>query len=375
MKYYFKAKTILTSDWKRMNNRDISFKNRLALNVFREYRKTEISLHELQYLFWECTHRCNLKCIHCGSDCKQNSSIPDMPASDFLQITAKIKSEYDPKDIMIVITGGEPLMRTDIELCGTELAKQGYSWGMVTNGVLLSKQRLESLMNAGLRSVTVSLDGLEANHNWMRNKKCYEDVIISIALLVEQNGLVFDIVTCINQRNCSELNEIKELLISIGVKKWRLFTISPTGRAKDNPELVLTDHQFFDLMEFIKKTRQENQIAANYECEGFVGKYEMAVRDGYYFCRAGINIASILLDGSISACPNIDIRFSQGNIYKNSFLDIWNNQFKIMRQRDWMKTGICEHCEVFKWCNGNGMHLRDFDSKNALCCQYKMLNN
>lgn len=218
-----------------MNNRDNSFKNRLALNVFREYRKTEISLHELQYLFWECTHRCNLKCIHCGSDCKQNSSIPDMPVSDFLQITEEIKNEYDPKDIMIAITGGEPLMRTDIELCGTELAKQGYSWGMVTNGILLSKQRLDSLMNAGLRSVTVSLDGLEANHNWMRNKKCYEDVIKSIALLVEQNGLVFDIVTCINQRNCNELNEIKELLISIGVKKWRLFTISPTGRAKDNP--------------------------------------------------------------------------------------------------------------------------------------------
>ena len=358
-----------------MNNGNISFKKRLALNVFKEYRKTEISLHELQYLFWECTHRCNLKCIHCGSDCEQDSVIPDMPASDFLQITEKIKTQYNPNDIMIVITGGEPLMRKDIEFCGTELTKQGYSWGIVTNGLMLSKKRINSLINAGLRSITVSLDGLETSHNWIRNKECFGDVIKSISLLVEQNELVFDIVTCINQKNCVELNEIKELLISMGVKRWRLFTISPIGRAKNNPELAITTNQLIDLMEFIKKTRQEKQIETNYECEGFVGKYEMAVRDGYYFCRAGINIASVLLDGSISACPNIDSRFSQGNIYKNNFLDIWNNQFKIMRQRDWMKTGICEHCDVFKWCNGNGMHLRDFVSKNVLCCQYNMLNN
>ena len=101
----------------------------------------------------------------------------------------------------------------------------------------------------------------------------------------------------------------------------------------------------------------------------------MEVRDGCYFCRAGINVASVLVDGSVSACPNIDSRYSQGNIYKNRFLDIWNNQFDIMRRRGWMRTGICKQCEVFKWCEGNGMHLRDFETKNVLCCQYNMLSN
>jgi radical SAM enzyme (rSAM/lipoprotein system) len=358
-----------------MNNISIPFKKRIALNVFREYRKTEISLHELQYLFWECTHRCNLECVHCGSDCKQNSIIPDMPGSDFLNITDKIKTQYDPNDIMVVITGGEPLMRKDLEFCGKGLAKQGYPWGVVTNGVLLTKSRLDSLSNAGLRAITISLDGLEASHNWLRNKECFKDVVRSIALVAKQEGLVFDVVTCVNQKNCGELNQIKELLLALGVKRWRLFTISPIGRAEANPELLLTSQQLLDLLEFIKNTRKGKQIAANYECEGFVGNYEMEVRDGYYFCRAGINIASVLLDGSISACPNIDRRYSQGNIYEDDFLDVWNNQFKTMRQRDWMKTGICEDCEVFKWCYGNGMHLRDFDTKKVLCCQYNLLSN
>lgn len=358
-----------------MNKGEISIRKRLGLNVFREYRKTEIALHELQYLFWECTHRCNLECIHCGSDCKQNTLIPDMPVLDFLQVTGQIKTQYNSNKVMIVVTGGEPLMREDIEFCGNELTKQGYPWGIVTNGVLLTQERLKNLLNAGLSSITISLDGLEPSHNWLRNSKSFVSVIRAIELILEQNDLVFDVVTCINQKNLGELNNIKEFLISLGISRWRLFTISPIGRAEGNPDLILTNNQLKDVMEFIKRARIEKQIEVNYECEGFVGKYEMEVRDGFYFCRAGINIASILLDGSISACPNIDNNFSQGNIYKDNFLDIWNNQFKIMRQRDWMKTGICENCKVFKWCNGNGIHLRNYGSKNVLSCQYNMLNN
>ena len=358
-----------------MNRGEISIKKRLGLNVFREYRKTEIILHELQYLFWECTHHCNLECVHCGSDCKKVSTISDMPISDFLKVTGQIKAQYNPENIMIVITGGEPLVRKDIESCGSELKKQGFSWGIVTNGILLTRERLNRLLDSGMGSITLSLDGLETSHNWLRNSNCFVNVIRAAELILEQNNLVFDIVTCINQKNYRELKEIKELLISIGVKKWRLFTISPIGRAKDNPDLSITNTQLKDLMEFIKKARLEKRIEVNYECEGFVGKYEMEVRDGFYFCRAGINIGSVLIDGSISACPNIDSHFSQGNIYKDNFLDIWNNQFKLMRHRDWMKTGICENCKVFKWCNGNGMHLRNPELPNVLSCQYSMLNN
>lgn len=353
----------------------ISLKKRLIFNVFKKLRATEVSLHELTYLFWESTLRCNLNCIHCGSDCTQNSEIPDMPFADFIKVTEKVKEEYNPEKVMIVITGGEPLMRQDIELCGSQLTKQGFKWGIVTNGILLSKSRLVSLMQAGLSSITVSLDGLSQSHNWMRNAECFDKVINSIKLIAQNNELVFDIVTCVNRRNFNDLESIKSLLISLGVKKWRLFTVSPIGRAKNNSELKISETQFADLMEFIKSARKENLIEVNYECEGFVGNYELEVRKGLYFCRAGINIASVLIDGSISACPNIDRRFAQGNIYENDFLDVWNNRFDNMRHRDWMKNGECAECEVFNWCSGNGMHLRDFDTKNVVTCQFETLKN
>lgn len=353
-----------------MNN-SISFKKRLALNIFSEYKKTEAKIHDLQYLFWECTLSCNLNCIHCGSDCNANSAIQEMKIEDFLKVTNEIKNQYDSSKIMIVLTGGEPLIRSDLEQLGKELQKQNYGWGMVTNGVLLTQNKLSNLIDAGLSSVTVSLDGMEENHNWLRNSDCFRFVIKTIKLLVNQKNISFDIVSCINQKNINELSEIKTFLISLGVKKWRLFTISPIGRAKENSELQLTNQQFRQLLEFIKISRNDNEIAVNYECEGFLGKYEMDVRDNLFYCRAGINIASILADGSVSACPNIDNRFSQGNIFQNSFLDLWNNKFAEMRNRNWMKNGICKDCKVFNWCLGNGFHLRNFDTKYVSVCQYK----
>jgi len=299
-----------------------------------------------------------------------------MPAEDFLKVTDEVSKHYNPNKVMIVITGGEPLMRQDLEYVGYKLYKQGYPWGMVTNGFALTEERLKSLLNAGLRSITISLDGLEESHNWLRHHKAsYIKAINAIRMVSQIPDLVFDVASCVNARNIEELPLMKELLISRGVKLWRIFTISPIGRAKEDKELQITDKQFQALMQFIKKTRLENKIVASYGCEGFLGSFEGKVRDGYFFCRAGINIGSVLNDGSVSACPNNSKRVVQGNIYTDNFMNIWNNQFQIMRYRSWAKQGLCEDCDAFKWCLGNGLHLRDFDNNTVMRCHYKMLNN
>ena len=82
------------------------------------------------------------------------------------------------------------------------------------------------------------------------------------------------------------------------------------------------------------------------------------MRDSYFFCRAGINIGSVLLNGDISACPNIDRTFRQGNIYEDNLLDVWDNRFQVMRDRTWMRCGMCASCKDFKQCLGGAMHLR-----------------
>ena len=335
--------------------------------VFREFKKAETEKHELNYLFWECTSRCNLNCLHCGSDCSKDSSFPDMPINDFLKAIDTVR--LIPENFTVVFTGGEPLLREDIEFCGKELRKRGFKWSMVSNGHLYDKQRHISLLNAGIGALTISLDGLKESHNWLRNNKnSFDKVVNAIELAVSSNRINFDIVTCVNQKNFTELEYLRKLLISKNVKAWRLFTIIPIGRAVDNSDLHLSDNQFLELMDFIQKNRKTKEIDIIFSCEGYVGRYESDVRDASFFCRAGINIGSILIDGSISACPNIDRNFSQGNIYKDNFYDIWQNKFQPFRNREWTRIGQCESCREYIDCQGNGFHNWHGEKKNVLVC-------
>ena len=335
--------------------------------AFRKIKKSEIELHELNYLFWECTTRCNLNCIHCGSDCSKDSSHPDMQLKDFLSALDTIKNPSE--NFTVVLTGGEPLLRKDLNLCGKEIRKRGMRWSIVSNGHLYDKDRHISLLNAGIGALTISLDGLKASHNWLRNSNNnFDRVVNAIDLAVSSSRINFDIVTCINNRNFNELPSILDFLIEKGVKAWRIFTIIPIGRAKNNPDLFLTDDQFVELMDFISITRKGKKIDLKFSCEGYVGKYETKVRDSFFFCRAGINIGSILIDGSVSACPNIDRTFAQGNIYKDNFYKIWQTKFEPFRNRDWTRIGQCESCKEYKDCQGNGFHNWHGDKQNVLVC-------
>lgn len=343
--------------------------------AFRSFRKAETEIHELNYLFWECTTKCNLNCVHCGSDCSKDSAFDDMPMNDFLKAIDTIKDI--PKNFTVVFTGGEPLLRPDIELCGRELRKRGFRWSMVSNGYFYDEQRQNSLLNAGIGALTISLDGLEKSHNWLRNNKLsFKKVVTAIELAASSKRINFDVVTCVNQRNFNELGQIKDLLISKGVKAWRLFTIIPIGRAAKNTDLQLTNTQFVELMDFISEHRKEKDIDVKFSCEGYVGKYESLVRDSSFFCRAGVNIGSILIDGSISACPNIDRSFSQGNIYTDNFYEVWQTKFQAFRNRCWTKTGKCKTCNDYKDCGGGGLHNWHGKKQEVLVCHNeKIIDN
>ena len=354
--------------------KNISFFKKLSLNSFALYKNILKELHELTYLFWECTLKCNLQCKHCGSDCKTDAKIKDMPLNDFTAVLKTISQKYNPNKVMLVLSGGEPLLRNDLEECGKTFYNMGFPWGIVSNGYSLNQSRFDALINAGLRSITISLDGLKECHNWLRGKKeSFDRAVRSIEIINKNREIVSDVVTCVNSRNISELESLKKFLIEIGVRNWRLFTIFPRGRAKDNEELKLSNADLRILMEFIKKTNDEGLILSSYGCEGFLGKYENVARKGYFFCRAGVNIGSVLADGSISACPSLRGDFIQGNIYKDDFLDVWENRYSIMRDRKWTRRDQCADCDVYKWCEGNGLHLWDEETVTLCKCHYKDL--
>lgn len=202
----------------------------------------------------------------------------------------------------------------------------------------------------------------------------FDKAVRAIRMMAAIPGFVFDVVTCVNKHNYAQLNELKEFLIGIGLKQWRLFTVFPVGRAASDAELQLSGEEFRGMLDFIKQTRKEGRIRISYGCEGFLGNYEGDVRDHFFSCQAGITVGSVLIDGSISACPSIRADFHQGNIYKDEFMDVWENNYQPYRDRTWMKKGECATCKYFRYCRGNGMHLRDGQGELMVCHLKRIVN-
>ncbi|MBQ2958227.1 MAG: TIGR04133 family radical SAM/SPASM protein [Alistipes sp.] len=357
-----------------MKGKKIGLRKWLGLKLFKGLYDTAVEQHELRTLFWECTLRCNLRCRHCGSDCRVDVEEQDMPLADFLSVLdEEVTPNTDPSRVLIIFSGGEVLVRPDLELAGHEVTRRGYKWGMVTNGMALTRERLYSLVNAGLRSVSVSFDGFEDAHNHIRqNSLSFERARAAIRHIRSVEGLAYDVITCVTPAMIDRLEEWKEFLISEGIERWRIFSIFPAGRAANDPTLHLTTEQYRRLMEFVRLTRREGRIKLNYACEGFLGGYEAEVRDHFYMCTAGVSVASIRVNGDISGCTSVRANFTQGNIYRDRFWDVWQNRFQPFRDREWTKRDECEGCKVWEFCRGGGMHLRDEEGK-LMYCHYNML--
>jgi radical SAM protein with 4Fe4S-binding SPASM domain len=299
-----------------------------------------------------------------------------MPFDDFLKAVLPLRNAYKRNRIIVAITGGEPLLRKDLPQCGIALREHGFRWGIVTNGYEYTSDTQKKLIAAGIEALTLSIDGFEDSHNWLRaDKNSYAKAIRALDIINGADHLHYDVVTCVNRKNLRELADLKEFLISKKVRAWRLFCIAPIGRAANNNDMLLDGEDLTWLMDFISESRRnDRRINIRLGCGAYTGKYEGLIRDSFFFCHAGIHVASVLVDGSISACPNINRHFVQGNIYQDDFLDVWNKRFDIMRNRKWTKTGICLRCKDYKNCNGGPMHLWDEDKESPLVCAHHKMS-
>ena len=326
------------------------------------YRRLETDVHPLRYVFFEVTQRCNLSCRHCGSDCHREARSGELSIDEWLTVCDQLARDFEPKKLVVVLTGGEPLCCPDLDRLLQRLHVNGLEWGIVTNGWLLTERNVERLLKWGIASVTVSLDGLRDDHDWLRGRDgSFERAVAGIERLARGRLSFFDVVTCVHPRNLASLPKIEQLLRSLGVPAWRLFPIFAKGRARGNRELLLSAVEFQQLLGFLRDVRASRcGMQIDLSCEGYLPRaWDSAVRSEPYFCRAGIAVASVLCDGSISACPSISRALVQGNIRDTALRRVWDERFERFRDRSWLRTGRCETCRDFGRCQGNSLHLWD----------------
>lgn len=325
------------------------------------FRRLEAREHRLDYLFLELTQRCQLACLHCGSDCTRNHAQPPLDRDLALGALREIAEHYDPHQITVVLTGGEPLCYPDVFGLGREIHALGFPWGMVSNGWAWTPEAVRAAEAAGMDTFTLSLDGFEADHDWFRGREgSFRRAERALRMLLDRPfWQAMDVVTCVHPRNLPTLDAFRDHLIQAGVPSWRLFTISPLGRAAERPDLRLDADGFQDLMARVARYRTQGGLQVTYSESGYLGRHECVVRDEPCFCRAGIHVAGIMANGDLLACPNIHRGFAQGNLRVDRFVEVWETRYQPFRKRAWMRSGACASCGEWRLCEGNAFHLRE----------------
>lgn len=336
------------------------------------YRKSIINNPPLRNLFLELTSRCNENCIHCGSRCSENTNPDELSLEQYKKILDDIKCDFDISKIKLDITGGEPLLRKDFFDIMDYANKLGYIWGMTSNGVLISDEVAHKLHKCGMRTIAVSIDGLEDTHDILRGRKgAFKSSMEGINALIRNGNFEhIQITTVVNHKNINQLPQMFEIFKNIDITSWRIINIEPMGRAKDHPELALTNDEYKYMFDFICEKRMQG-YHLTYGCSHFLGlEYERVVRDWYFLCNAGLYTASITSTGDIVACLDIEKRpeLVQGNILTDKFKDVWNSKFKIFRKDLSCSNEKCSTCPECEFCHGGAFHSWDFDKNEPLIC-------
>ena len=340
------------------------------LDRLRDWRLEKFENPELRTLFLELTRRCNENCRHCGSSCGSAPS-PEVKADDLKKLLDDVKRDFDIGRMTLALTGGEPLLYRDFFELARYAHSLGFTWGMTTNGTLITPGTARKLKEAGIGSVSVSIDGTKAQHDsFRRMSHAYDRAIEGVKNLIDAGVDPVQITTVVTHETVHDLPVMFEEFSKLDISSWRISNMEPIGRALTCPDLMLTDDEYRYMFDFIREKREAGYPLL-YGCQHYLGPdYEREVRDWYYFCSAGVYVASVTCEGNIVACLDVERRpeLVQGSIYRDSFADVWKNGFGFFR-RDLSKTcGKCSSCGEAEHCMGGPFHSYDYDRKEPLVC-------
>ena len=352
---------------------------KILLEQHLEIKESHTKEHSLTNLFFELTNGCNLHCLHCGSNCGPEHA--KYLSIDLIKKTLEsVKKNIGNKQTLVVLTGGEPLIHPQFFEITKLINSMGFDWGMTTNATLITKEVAQKLKENKILSISFSLDGNKETHDIFRGvTSSYDRCIQGIKNFVEVAG--HDAVTMITsvfyKQNIDQLDELYNTAKKLGVHYWRPINVEPIGRANEHSDLFLEKEDYIKLFDFIKEKRKiSGYPIVTYGCSHALPiRYELDIRQSPFFCIAGIEEASILVNGDIYGCLDIERRkeLVQGNVKEDDFYDVWDNKFAFFR-KDRSEYEYCRDCNHKKYCKGDSMHTWNFDENKPNLCLMKLLD-
>ncbi|MBI4817092.1 MAG: radical SAM protein [Deltaproteobacteria bacterium] len=328
----------------------------------REVTATEREHPHPLYVVWEITLRCDLGCKHCGSRAGPSRE-SELDTEQCLDVVAQLH-ELGVKEITLI--GGEAYLREDWDVIAREITKRGMVCGITSGGRNLDAERVARAVDAGVRTISVSIDGLEATHDAQRGARGAFESAMASAERISNSPMRLATNTQINRLSMPELPALAGMLTELGTKAWQIQLTVPMGRGADRAKLLLQPFELltlYPILVWIKEQRLDPAGISLFPGNniGYFGPYESALRfrgdTGAHWggCPAGKWSLGLEADGKIKACPSLpSTAYTGGLVREARIADVIRTAPEITsiqnRGRDdlWGFCSSCYYAEVCK---------------------------
>jgi AdoMet-dependent heme synthase len=343
----------------------------------------DTELPALRLVAWETTRNCNLSCVHCRASATLGPYRGELNTQAAYNLLDEIASVGNP---IIILTGGEPLLRHDIFDIASYGTDQGLRMVMAVNGTLVTPQTASRMVASGIRRISVSLDGASAErHDTFRGVKGAFTGALEGIKNAKEAGLEFQINTTITKSNLNQIPDILSLAESLGAVAHHIFLLVPTGRGKYLIDQEIDAREYEQTLNWFYDQRDKTSLQLKATCaphyyrilrqrakeEGRKVTFEShgldAVTRG---CLAGTGFCFVSHVGVVQPCGFLDLPC--GNVTEQPFGDIWRNSevFKKLRDPRQLsgKCGLCEYRRVCGGCRARAYEATaDFMAAEPLC--------
>jgi radical SAM protein with 4Fe4S-binding SPASM domain len=310
-------------------------------------------------LSWNVTRKCNLKCAHCYINATTQELKNELDTEEAKMLMDQISEVSKP---LLILSGGEPLLRKDIlELIRYGSAK-GFKMGLGSNGSLIDGRIAKELKDAGIATVSVSLDSsIPEQHDAFRGVQgSWEQTVAAVRALKEQKVLV-QVNTTVTQQNYGEIEDIMSLAERLGVENFHLFFLVPTGRGVKMNDISPSRYENMIKTAFSKAAKHKLNVRPSCAPQfmRIAKDVGLDMRQWIRGCIAGLYYCRVYPNGDVTPCPYLPVRL--GNIREKTFSEIWRSSEVFKNLRDFRtlkgKCGVCNYSDICGGCRARAYGL------------------
>ncbi len=306
---------------------------------------------------WNLTKRCNLLCAHCYLDAA-DSGADAISTAEALHVTAEVASLAP--GAMLVLTGGEPLLRPDIYDIISRAAGLGLTPVLGTNGTMLTKEVCGRLCASGIKGAGVSVDSLSPSfHDKFRGMEGAWKKTLSGMEALKAFDIPFQMQFTVTRENRHEVKKAAAFAMEHGAMSVNFFFLVCTGRGQKAVDLTPAEYE--SALEEIVMAEKEfgGRIMVRARCAPHIVRVaervdpqSALVKGATCGCVAGRGYLRISPEGLVTACPYIPADASSPSVLKTPLKEIWENDPSFLTLRTPALSGRCADCSYKDTCGG-----------------------